>query len=242
MAYRRRRMNRKRGLRKRRGYRSRRPAARRVNDVASMSESIIFTGIGPVGPSTGVFQTGVLGTTFNVYRNTDLSLSTFSRAPIVAAAYQQFKIQYLELTIKPDFDTFIAGGPSARPCFYYMIDKGNSINFNVTNQAIKSMGAKPILLDDKTIKIRWRPGVVLANEIQTSTGTTAAQQYMLSPYLPCDANTSIGTFDPSQVCHQGIKFFAENNGATLNYTATLTAHFRFKKPSLPVTSTTTPPA
>lgn len=206
-----------------------------VPEWASCSETIIFTGILPTGPSTGTFNTGLKGTTFPAYRNTDLSLSTFNRAQIVGACYQQFRIKYLELSIVPDFDTFIVGGAGAqgKPFFYYILDKGNSINFNTTNQAIKSMGAKPIALDEKTIKIRWRPGVVLANEIATASGTVSAQQYMTSPWLPTDAATTISTYNPSQVCHQGIKFFAENVAGSMTYSATLTAHFEFKKPSLP---------
>lgn len=232
---------RKRGVRggKRRPMRGlrRRPARvprRRltVPEWASASESILFTGILPVGPSTGTFATGQKGTTFGAYRNTDISLSTFARAAQIGANYQQFRIKYFELAIVPDFDTFVVGGAGAqgKPFFYYIIDKGNSINFNITNQGLKAMGAKPIALDEKTIKIRWRPGVVLANEIQSSTGTVSAQQYMTSPWLPTDANVSLGTYNPSQVCHYGIKFFAENVAGSMSYSATLTAHFEYKKP------------
>lgn len=117
--------------------------------------------------------------------------------------------------------------------FYYLIDKGNAISPDVTNQQLKSMGAKPIALDEKPIKIRWSPGVLLATQIVTSSGTTSAQKYMVSPWLNTDANTASGnTFQPSQVCHYGIKFFAENTGGSMSYTATLTAHFQYKKPLL----------
>lgn len=203
-----------------------------VPEWASASESITFTGLPVIGSSTSTFVTGQKGTTFGVYRNTDLSLSTFTRAAQIGANYQQFRIKYLELAIVPDFDTFVVGGPGAqgKPFFYYIIDKGNAINFNTTNQGIKAMGAKPIALDEKTIKIRWRPGVVLANEIQSSTGTTSAQQYMVSPWLPTDSDNALSSFQPSQVCHYGIKYFAENIAGSMTYSATLTAHFEFKKP------------
>lgn len=205
----------------------------RANDVAGCSESIVFNGLLPTGPSTSVFSSGVKGTTFDAYRNTDISLSSFTRAQLISLGYQQFKIKYFEVTIIPDADTFAPGTAYGKPVLYYMIDKGQSIPFNITNQALKSMGAKPIMLDEKTIKIRWRPGVVLANEIQTSTGTTSAQQYMTSPWLPCNGNTQSLLYTSSQVCHQGIKWFAENAGSNITYTATLTAHFLFKKPNLP---------
>lgn len=219
--------------RRMRGYRRRNyaPRSRRVNDYAGCSESILFTAIQGANPSTGVFTTGVKNTTFNVYRNTDIQLSTFARAPAIAANYQYYRIKYMELQIVPDADTFTGvGGQAGKPFFYYMIDKGNTINNAATNQDLKAMGAKPIPLDETTIKIRWKPAVVLANEIQTSTGTTSAQQKMVSPWLNTDSATTGAGFQASPVCHYGIKFFAENFGATLTYTATLTAHFEFKKP------------
>lgn len=204
---------------------------RTVPDIASCSESIIFTAQAGGAPPVNAFTTGTKNTAFPVYRNTDISLATFTRAPLIGANYQFFKIKYFELQIVPDADTFVGGaGAIGKPFFYYMIDRGNTINNAATNQDIKHMGAKPIALDEKTIKIRWRPAVVLANEIQTSTGTTSAQQYMSSPWLNTDSATNSAAYEPSQVCHYGIKFFAENAGATIGYTATLTAHFQFKKP------------
>lgn len=211
-----------------------RPARNRVNDFAGVSESIIFTAApGSGGAPTNQFATGLKNSTFTALHNTDLQLQDFTRAPAVAANYQFFRIKYLELSIIPDFDTFIPGGPGTqgKPMFYYMIDRGNAISPDVTNQQLKSMGAKPIALDERPIKIRWRPGVLLATQIVTSSGGISAQKYMISPWLNTDANTASGTtFQPSQVCHYGIKFFAENLGGSMSYTATLTAHFQFKKP------------
>lgn len=210
------------------------PSRNRVNDFAGASESIIFTGsVGSGGVPTNTFASGSKNTTFTAYHNTDLQLADFTRAPSIAQNYQYFKIKYLELAIIPDFDTFIPGGPGTqgKPMFYYMIDKGNAISPDTTNQALKSMGAKAIALDEKPIKIRWKPGVLLATQIVTSSGGISAQKYMISPWLNTDANTASGnTYQPSQVCHYGIKWFAENTGGSMSYTATLTAHFQFKKP------------
>lgn len=223
-----------RGMRKPyRSYRSR-VARNRVNDYAGTSESIIFTAAqGAAGTPTNTFSSVAKNTTAGTFHNTDIQLQDFTRAPIIASQYQYFRIKYLELTILPDFDTFIPGGPGTqgKPTFYYMLDKGNAISPDTTNQQLKSMGAKPIALDDKSIKIRWKPGVLLATQIVTSSGTTSAQKYMVSPWLNTDAQTASGTtFEPSQVCHYGIAFFAENVGGSMTYSATLTAHFEFKKP------------
>lgn len=203
-----------------------------VPDIAYCSESIVFTGKTNATAPTAQFATGLKNSTFPAYYNTDISLATFGRAPAIAANYQFFKIKYFELSIIPDFDTFIVGGAGAqgKPFLYYMIDRGNTINSTATNQDLKAMGAKPVVLDEKQIKIRWRPAVVLANEIQTTTGTTSAQQYMISPWLNTDSSGVGAGFTPSQVCHYGIKWAAENLGGSMSYTATLTAHFAFKKP------------
>lgn len=205
----------------------------RVNDFAGCSESIVFTGAGgPTGGGpTANFIAGAKGTTFPVYYNTDIQLADFTRAPNIAANYQQYKIKYFELSILPDADTFAPGVASGKPYLYYMIDKGNAINQQATNQQLKSMGAKPIAMDEKPIHIRWRPAVLLSTQISTASGTTSAQRYNISPWLNTD-EISVGppTFVPSTVCHYGLKWFVENNGTPVNYTATLTAHFQFKKP------------
>lgn len=224
--------------RRMRGYRRRNyaPRTRRVNDFAGCSETITFTGQqGLTGVPTSSFPTGSKGTTFFAWHNSDIQLTDFTRAPRIAQAYQYYRIKYFELSIVPDYDTFAAGaGVAGKPMFYYMIDKGSSIGLNVTNQQIKSMGAKPIALDEKPIKIRWSPGVLLDTQIVTSSPSSSAGKYMISPWLRTDqfVDDVPNSFTPSQVCHYGIKFFAENIGATVTYTATLTAHFQFKKPLL----------
>lgn len=207
----------------------------RNRNFATATDSIIFTGATSATASTAVFQSGTKGTTFPAYYNTDIQLADFARAPQIAANYQQYRIKYFELKIQPDFDTFIVGGPGAQgvPYLYYIIDKAQALNNATTNQQLKSMGAKPIRLDDKTITIRWKPSVLLSTQIQTSTGAVSAQKYAVSPWLNCDEVTATGTtFTPSSVCHYGIKWAAENVGGPMSYSATLTAHFEFKKPLL----------
>lgn len=207
----------------------------RNSNYATCTDSIIFTGATSATAPTANFQTGAKGTTFPAYYNTDIQLADFSRAPAIAASYQQYRIKYFELKIQPDFDTFIAGGPGAQgvPYLYYILDKAQALNNATTNQQLKSMGAKPIRLDDKSITIRWKPSVLLSTQIQTSTGAVSAQKYAVSPWLNCDEVTATGTsFTPSSVCHYGIKWAAENTGGPMSYSATLTAHFEFKKPLL----------
>lgn len=213
-----------------------RRALQRVNDYAGCSESIVFTAISGAAPPSASFITGVKNTTFPCYYNTDINLGTFARAPSIASNYQYFRIKYFELQILPDFNTWIVGGPGAQgmPTFYYIVDKASALNTLTTNQQLKAMGAKAIQMsDNRPITIRWKPGVLLANQVLTSSGAISAQQKMVSPWLRTDAVTNGGnTFEPSQVCHYGIKYFAESVGGAQTFTATLTAHFQFKKPLL----------
>lgn len=215
----------------------------RVNDVAGVSESIIFFGKQalPVPPVANFVGTDPTNPAALTYFNSDISLASFTRAQLVAQGYQRFKIKYFELSIKPDADTFAPGAASGKPYFYYMIDKSNSLGAAMTTGQLKALGAKAIPLDEKTIIVRWRPAVTLSTEISTATGTTSAQMYKVSPILNCDEDPNGGAFQPSQVVHNGIRFMVENAGAPVNYRATLTAHFQFYKPSIPVIGNTSTP-
>lgn len=221
-----------------------RPVRQRVNDRAGVSESIIFFGQQalPVPPTQNFVGTDPTNPAALTYYNADISLASFTRSQVVASAYQRFRIKYFELQFKPDADTFAPGAASGKPYLYYMIDKSNSLAAALTTGQCKALGAKAIPLDEKIITIRWKPAVTLSTEISTSTGTTSAQMYKVSPILNCDENPNGGAFQPSQVVHNGIRFFVENAGAPVNYRATLTAHLEFMKPSLPVIPQTAPQA
>lgn len=221
----------------RRVYGRRRQVIRnRANDVAGLSETIPFTVRSSIVPPTQVIPSFSVTANNVVWTMADVSLGSFLRAPQVAQAYQFYKIKYFELKILPGQDTFTPGSSSAKPYFYYMVDKGNALPLTLTQNQMRAMGAKPIALDEKPIVIRWKPAVTLSTELNTLTGTTSAQMYKVSPYLNCDENPVDGAFNPSQVVHNGIKVFAENDGASLNFRGTLTAHFQFKKPAIPASA------
>lgn len=122
----------------------------RVNDVAGVSESIIFFGKQalPVPPVQNFVGTDPTNPAALTYFNSDISLASFTRAQVVAQGYQRFKIKYFELQIKPDADTFAPGAASGKPYFYYIIDKSNSLSAALTTGQCKSLGAKAIALDE----------------------------------------------------------------------------------------------
>lgn len=225
-------------MRPRVGRRLARPRSLRVNDYAGVSETRDLFARNTLVPSTALFQTfdansGPPGA--QVYTMTDLTLGNFLRSSTIAQGYQYYRVKYLEVKILPSADTFAPG--TGKPYFYYMIDKGNTLPLATTQFQMKALGAKPIVLDEKPIVIRWKPGVQLSTEISTLTGTTSAQKYQVSPWLNTDEDPNNVNFQPSQVVHNGLKFFAENiGGVSYQFKATITAHIQFKKPAIPATA------
>lgn len=174
--------------------------------------------------------------TNNMYSYTDFRLTDFPRAVQVAKAFQHFRVSGITLTWKPRYDTFsdALGLGRSKPNLYYMIDKSGSIPDNVTLEGLKAMGARPHAYDEKPIKVTWRPSVLEVNE---ATGANTASQYKVSPWLSTNLNvTAPGVWNASQVSHQGIKWYVEQNGGDTLLDVEVELQFQFKKPLFPTLS------
>lgn len=177
--------------------------------------------------------------TNQMYSYTDFRLTDFPRAVQVARAYQHFRISGITITWKPRYDTYsdALGIGRAKPNLYYMIDKSGSIPDNVTLEGLKAMGARPRAYDEKPVKVTWRPSVLEVNE---ATGAITASQYKVSPWLSTNVNvTSPGVWNASQVSHQGIKWYVEQQGGNTNLDLEVELQFQFKKPLFPTLSAVT---
>lgn len=201
---------------KRRGFRP----ARSVPDIAKLTESTQLTAYNC--------------TVNNMYVKRDFTISVNPRASAVANAYQHYRIKKITLIVRPQVDTFMGGvaGYTA-PNFYYMIDKFGSIPTNVTLSALKSMGAKPIRLDEKTIKISWRPSVLQDVRDAGAVALNTPVSYRVSPWLSTNENaTQPGAFVCSSVDHLGIFWYAETpaGASTLQYNVEAIFDVEYKKP------------
>jgi len=202
--------------------RPRRRMAKRVRNVseyASLSETRSMS-----------VQGGFL--TNQLYSLMNTSLDQFTRAPLVAKAYQHFRIKYIQLRVKPTYDTFATGG-TTKFHLYFMIDKAGAIPTNITLEGLKQMGAKPVSLDENAVKIGWKPSVL--NEVLTAGGgAPAAQgaQYKISPWLNTNANSvNPGAWVPSTVDHLGVYWYINQiAGADTPYEVEVEVQFEFKKP------------
>lgn len=226
---------------KKKGYGRRRPAkkqarrprrrvarrTRNVSDYASLSVTRSMSGSGP----GGLFVANTL------YSLMDTSLTDFTRAVQVAQGYQHYRIKYISVKFQPMFDSYVFSGAQTqgKPNLYYMIDKSGSVPTNVTLETLKQMGAKPRALDERPIKVGWRPSVLTADMI-TGGAAFAVQpsQYKISPWLTTSRNVvSPGAWNANSVDHLGLYWIVDSTtfaAAQLSFKVDIEVQFEFKKP------------
>lgn len=117
----------------------------------------------------------------------DLNLTQFARAVNVAQSYQLYRIAYVEYRIKPRFDTFLPASPSTNvvPYLYWIMNRNASTPQYFDDDYLIQQGARAIRLDDKTIKINYKPNIVI-DTWQKPGGGAYYQSGMpkITPWLP----------------------------------------------------------
>lgn len=180
----------------------------------------------------------VVRTLADVYQNNQMysfdgfQLADFDRAVAIARNYQRFKMTGIKVTWKPVFDTYSPATANQKPNLYYMIDKNGSIPDTVTLEGLKQAGARPRALDEKPISVFFKPAVL--GESRINAGIPQASTYVVSPWLSTAQNpTSPGAWNPSEVSHQGIKWYIEQAGAVQKVYVEIEIQFKFVKPLFP---------
>lgn len=223
---------------KKRAYKPRvRKAARNVKNVseyASLSETRSFVSTGPGGNTVNQLMSLM-----------NIQLTDFTRAPLVAQAYQHYRIKYVKVIFKSPFDTYVSGSgglPAYRkPYLYHMIDKAGAVPTNITLEGLKQMGAKPRAFDERQLTVGWRPSVLL-NAMTAGGGAPTSQgsEYKISPWLNT-SDTSVGSpWNPSSVDHLGLYWYMEAQAdgvdpPQFNYLIDIEVQFEFKKPLIATT-------
>lgn len=202
--------------------------------------------------TTTEFDLQATGTGTNVspsqaYSIYNFSLSSSARAEQVAQGFQEYRIRLIEMFVKPYADTYDAAnvqvgtaGPGL-PYFYYMVDKtGVFNNSSTTSLTLKQAGAKPIRLDDKTIRVAYKPAVQIgSSDSGTPPGPAPlldlASTYKISPWLTTNQNARQPSMPwaQSSVDHQGIVMAAEQpRGQLPTSVASISfkIHYEFRKP------------
>jgi len=211
--------NRKRTRKPRKSVGRKRIARRKARTVAPMEtaclkETISLTDIKPNVPYTVFHQ-----------------LSDFERALDVADNYQRYRLSKLEYKYTPLYDTYTdASGAVSLPYLYAKVMSVNTPDA-FTVDYLKTMGAKPRRIDDKTVKLTYKPTVVQSGLVATGTYATALRP-LKSPWLSTHTDTSPVTMDATT--HLGHIFMVtQENAAAGNITICtleVVAHFEFLRP------------
>lgn len=198
---------------KKRAPMRRRRIARRRNGVSEYASCSVTRTITPA--AGGNFAAN------QMYEVHNIQLVDYDRADAIATGYQFYRIKHVKLTYKFPYDTYqaVAGGV-ARPNFYWMIDKGESLPPNPTLEALKQMGARPRACDNKPISVGFAPAVLTVDDAQAA---PLPSQYKVSPWLSTDADT---------VLHNGLFWYIEQAfppaGGT-QYFVEIEVQFEFKR-------------
>lgn len=204
------------------------PRRKAVKKVMNVSDKASCSVVRTLDPETLV--------TNQMFSYDNFALVDYARAVAIARNYQRFRMTGIKLTWKPTFDTYSAAGAGWKPNLYYMIDKNGSIPDNVTLEGLKQMGARPRAFDEKPISVTFKPAVL--GESRINAGIPQAAQYVVSPWLATAQNpTAPGAWNPSDVSHQGIKWFIEQGGVpNSKFFAEIEIQFEFTKPLFPTLS------
>lgn len=173
----------------------------------------------------------------DAYFDYQTSLARFQRASDIGRNYREFRITKVEYQFIPLVDTFTTGdlatGTGKIPQLYWMIDKtGTFSDFN-TAEDLQQAGAVPKRLDDKTIRITFKP-TVLDYVYDKNHNTNAWARPITSPWLSCDKFNDTGvatTYVPSSIDHLGLAWIVDAP-SNITYVVKQTAYFQFRKPGL----------
>lgn len=176
-----------------------------------------------------------------------VNLTQFPRAVSVAQSYQQYRITKVEYRYKPLWDTYTAADISGTtlPYLYSIMNRNGSSPGYFDQNWLVAQGAKGRRLDDKVLKVVYKPNILLAGVAYNVSGaeTEPTAQIKISPWLPTQAlpQQSGGTAAPGQITggtndtlHYGHSFFIEMEGTKIKVSQfEVVAHFEFKQPYAP---------
>lgn len=161
------------------------------------------------------------------------SLARCERASTVGRGFQEYKISKVEYIFTPMTDTFLPGQATV-PQLYTRIDKTASLQDFTTAAQLAQTGCKPRRLDDKNIRISFKPAVLQLARDATN-GTNPWAKPIVSPWLSTNKNNNLSTptWAASSIDHYGLAWFAEqlnSSGPAATYSVRQLIHFEFRKP------------
>lgn len=167
------------------------------------------------------------------YFSVALGNSVFNRAQAVASNFQEFRIKYVKLTMKPSADTFPLAAGNTIPQLYFQMNKYQAIPAGATLAQLIDMGCRPIRFDDKNVIRAWKPAVLLSAD-NTAVGTAVPGQVKITPWLSTNNNAGDPvSWQPSNVEHLGCVFFltkANPATPTVAFSVDVEVVFQYRRP------------
>lgn len=143
-----------------------------------------------------------------------------TRASVVAPAYGLYRIAQLEFKVTPKFDTYNANlgqggvpiGDQAVevPKLYWKMNRYGDAPVGFTSLDMLSLASKPIRLDDKTLTIKYKPNILLANAGASAVAQDGGSgQVKMTPWLSTDSEADNNAFALSTTQHYGHLMYIE---------------------------------
>lgn len=157
----------------------------------------------------------------------------FNRSQQCAELFQEYRIKYVKMIMKPSCDTYTYPGNGPIPQLYFQLNKYASIATTATLANLLDMGCRPVRFDDKNIIRAWKPVVLLGanNASGTTLATTASVK--VTPWLSTNGLAgNPGAWALSDIEHYGCAFFVTRpNPATItNFSVDIEVVFQFRRP------------
>lgn len=141
---------------------------------------------------------------------------TGARASAIAKEFGLYRIALLKYTYRPLFDTYssslpgVGNSPNSLPTLYWKINRYGDTPAAFAGDYMRSLGCKPIRLDDKNVVIRYKPNTL---QLQQDAAGTSAASIKITPWLSTDENPGDFNFVLSTAQHYGHSLFIEGGGA-----------------------------
>lgn len=142
---------------------------------------------------------------------------TGTRAPAIAQQFGLYRIAQIKFTIRPLYDTYAPGLPAVGsfatqlPTLYWKLNRYGDNPAAFGGDYMRSLGAKPLRLDDKNLVWSYKPNILTA---QNNTGTvTTSAGIKVTPWLSTDDRPQDNVFTLSTALHYGHTMFVEGAAA-----------------------------
>lgn len=138
------------------------------------------------------------------------------RAPIIAPTFGLYRIARIDYTIRPIYDTYVAGSAGSGnfanqvPTMYWSLNRYGDYPAGFNGDYMRSLGVKAFRCDDKLLRFSYKPNTLV---VQNDTAGNTPASVKITPWLSTDDTPRDNVFTLSTAQHFGHTMFFEASGA-----------------------------